>query len=119
MAAFPSLSVDPNYPITVTRVDSAIRSPFDGGYEHRRPRYTRDRKRFILQYNALTTDDKDTLQTFLDSTRGTADSFTWTYPNIPNDDYANQDFTVYFDKLPEFRHFAYNRWRTTIELIEK
>ena len=112
MAVFPTLSVNPDYPIKERREDSTLRSDFEGGYEHTRPRYTRTRKSFTLRYKALPTTDKDTLDNFLDTVKGGADSFIWTHPVY------NTQHEVRFVKPPEFEYVGYGLWNVELELRE-
>ncbi len=83
MPSFPSLSKDPSWPMDPDGEieDSTIRSPFEGGYELTRPRFTRDRRKWGVRYVMLSSSDASTLRTFEKTTvRGGADSFTWTHP---------------------------------------
>lgn len=83
MAAFPTLSKKPNYPLDPDGEleDVVIRSPQTAGYEQTRPRTTRARRSFGVNYKALKDVDVDLLRTFERVTlRNGADQFTWTHP---------------------------------------
>ncbi len=77
MAIYPTLSRNPSLPLGETKHDSTIKSDFEGGYLHTRPRFTRERGIWELNYNYMFTSDKDTLSSFVDSVKGAADSFYW------------------------------------------
>lgn len=116
MAVFPTLSINPSYPLDETREDSVIRSIFEGGYEYTRPRFTRIRRTWTLKYELLSQADKDALDNFLVTVRGGADAFLWTHP------VTNQTYNVRFVKPPTFSLSKYadgsHRYDVTIELRE-
>lgn len=77
MANFPTLSKLPS-DISDKYIDKTIVGEFEGGYEHTRPRHTRNRQQFTVKYLYLKSADKTLLETFWKTTvRGMADSFTW------------------------------------------
>lgn len=83
MAAFPTLSRAPSFPIDPDGEleDTVIRSPQTAGYDQTRPRTTRVRRNFGVSYRALGATDESTLRAFEVTTlRNGADSFTWTHP---------------------------------------
>lgn len=83
MANFPTLSRVPSYPLDPDGEleDVVIRSPQTGGYNQTRPRTTRARRNFGVNYKALKDVDVNLLRTFETTTlRNGADSFTWTHP---------------------------------------
>lgn len=81
MSAFPSLSINPVYPISESREDSTIKSDQEAGYQITRQRYSRVRKKWNLTYQYLVDADYTALTTFIDVTvKGGADMFTWTHP---------------------------------------
>ncbi len=83
MPAFPTLSRNPSYPLDPDGVleDVVIRSPQTSGYEQTRPRSTRARRNFGLNYINLASADEALLRTFEVTTlRNGADSFLWTHP---------------------------------------
>lgn len=81
MADFPTLSIYPEFPLKEDREDSIYRSPFEGGYQHTRRKYTRLRRKYNLSYKNLTEADKTLLTTFFDTTvNGGATAFNWTNP---------------------------------------
>lgn len=112
MPIFPTLSQKPEYPLSEEREDSTIRSQFEGGYEHTRPRFTRIRKTFGLKYSMLPDADKTTLDDFITTVKGSADAFTWTHPK-----YGTQH-NVRFTKPPKFEYVQHGYWNVEIELRE-
>jgi phage-related protein len=94
MANFPTLSSPPAFGQSQENEDSVLKSDFEGGYVHTRPRFTRLRKKFSgVVYHVMTDTDKSTLDTFESVTvRGGADSFVWTDPK------STTSYTVRFTK---------------------
>ena len=66
-------------------IDHKISHTSEGGYDHRRPRYRKNKRSFEVTYDLLPTADKDLLINFYDSV-GTYKGFNWTH----------QDGTVFF-----------------------
>ena len=83
MPAFPTLSIGPTFPLDPDGVieDAVIRSPMTAGYTQTRPRFTRTRRSFGVNYRDLPDADVETLKTFERTTlRNGSDSFTWVHP---------------------------------------
>lgn len=81
MASFPTLSLNPEYPLKEDREDAVIRTPMEGGYQVTRRRFTRTRRKFTLTYKNLVAADVVLLRTFYDTTTaGGSVSFDWTNP---------------------------------------
>lgn len=83
MTAFPTLSLPCSYPIDPDGVpeDVILRSPQEAGYEQTRPRTTRARLNFGVNYIGMVPADEALLRAFYTTTlRNGADSFTWTHP---------------------------------------
>ena len=73
----PSFPLDPDGELE----DVAIRSPQASGYEQTRPRTTRARRNFGVNYIALPDVDTALVRTFEQTTlRNGADAFQWTHP---------------------------------------
>lgn len=80
--SFPTLSMGPRFPIDPDgELDDAIlRTPTDAGYEQTRPRFTRARRSWGLNYRLGDT-DASALRTFEQTTlHNGADPFSWTHP---------------------------------------
>lgn len=112
MPTYPTLNQKPQYPLDEDREDSAIKSDFEGGYQHTRPRYTRVRRIFDIKYINLSDADKTTLETFINTVKGSANSFTWTHPK------TSTTYTVRFDKPPKFTYVHYGLWNVEFKLNE-
>lgn len=83
MAAFPTLSRAPSYPLDPDGEveDVIMRSQAEAGYEQTRPRSTRARRNFGLSYQNIPDADIATLRAFeITTLHNGADSFTWTHP---------------------------------------
>lgn len=83
MPNFPALSTPPSYPIDPDGEieDAILRSPMEAGYEQTRPRTTRARRSFGINYIGLKSADEALLRAFeITTLRNGADSFNWTHP---------------------------------------
>jgi hypothetical protein len=81
--AFPSLSRPPSFPIDPDGdlEDGVLRSPSDAGYVQTRPKFTRARRSWGVNYISLPDTDVALLRTHeTTTTRNGADSFVWTHP---------------------------------------
>lgn len=96
MATFPTLSIYPSFPLDEQREDATIRSQFEAGYEHTRPRFTRARYTWIVNYNMLPSTDKTTLEAFVTTVREGADVFNWTNP------VDSAAYSVTFSQIPKY-----------------
>lgn len=81
MAAFPTLSKVPAYPLGEESEDAVIRSSSEAGYQITRPRFTKVRRKFEVKYEDCTQTDKNSLDTFYYTTLGNGSAiFQWTHP---------------------------------------
>jgi len=90
MATFPVLSRVPGYPLDPDGEldDAAVRSPFDAGYEQTRPKFTRARRTWGINYRNLPDADVAILRAFeLVTLVNGSDSFTWVHP-LTGDSYG-------------------------------
>lgn len=110
MANYPTLSTAPSYPIVEQRSDPTIKSEFDSGYMQTRPRYTRKKMVFNVNYDDIPNSDKGTLETFVDTVRGGADYFNWTHP------LTSTVYSVRFKETPQFELKLLNRWAVSFVL---
>lgn len=104
-----NLSVNPEYPLSEELEDNTIRSEFEGGYEHTRPRFTRNRKTFGLNYRYITDADKTTIENLFNAVRG-ADMFTWLHPK------TNSAHIVRFVEPPKFEYVQFGYWNANLIL---
>ena len=109
--AFPSISRD-TLSVDVEYVDNKIQGVSEDDYVSRRPRTTRNTKKFMVTYDLLPTADRDALVTHYSSV-GMHTAFSWT-------DNESNTYTVYYNKPLKFR-LAFPGWYKidTIELIEQ
>ncbi len=82
MPTFPTLSKAPVYPLSWSKEDNTIRTPFEAGYQQTRSRFTRTRRKWAIQYENLTSADAVLLDAFADGDDidGATGSFTWVEP---------------------------------------
>jgi hypothetical protein len=108
--AFPTLSVNPTYPYSVTPEDDGIKSEAEFGYVHGRRRFTKTRKVHSVRYQMMTNADKALLQTHVESV-GIYATFSWTDP-------LGSSHTVRYVQIPTFTMDFYDHWSTEFELRE-
>ena len=115
MAAFPTLTIGPSYPLDPDGEleDATLRSPFEGGYELTRQKFTRTRRSWGVRYEALGQTDKDSLVTFeKDTVKGGADSFTWTHPK------TSTVYTVRFTGPVKYAYVTFGIYSVSFMLRE-
>jgi hypothetical protein len=114
---FPTLSILPTYPLKEDREDSVIRTKPEEGYQITRRKYSREKRKFTLEYKNLTQTDKDLLTTFFDTTVGIIKPFSWTNPS------TSALHTVTFTRPMSFNLDSYGgggyKYSTTVELQEQ
>ena len=86
--AFPTLTRNP-LKVQVEYRENKVGNISEDNYVSRRPRVTRDVKKFIVDYDLLPTTDRDALITHFESV-GLHTSFSWT-------DNESNNHTVYYD----------------------
>ena len=78
---FPTLSINPSFPLDETAEYRTLKSPSEDGYTITRPQWTKSKKSWHIVYKVLSNSDYTSLKTFfLDSAKGGALSFNWTNP---------------------------------------
>lgn len=76
MATFPA--IDPTYPLSLRKQPRVVSATFGDGYSMDQPDgINSNLRRFDLTFERVTGTNKDTIDTFLDSQKGTI-SFDWT-----------------------------------------
>jgi hypothetical protein len=96
---FPELSRKPALKTKTTTLDPTLRDSYENGMESTRARYTRQRRQWDVQIEALTPDDKTALDNFvrLQAVYGAVRFF---FPNpLDKDDV----WTVRFSTLPSYQ----------------
>lgn len=101
--AYPTFSQYSILSISFELENNVISSPLDAGYELRRPRFTRSRKTISVDYEILSTSDKEALLTHY-NTVGLATSFTFT-------DVNNNSYTVYFTQPLKYKEVMPGWWK--------
>ena len=91
--AFPILSRGPKT-VDVDFEVNEIKSKFESGYEHKRKKFTKTRKKFTVEYDILYSADKDLILAHFDEV-GTYTAFTWT-------DMNDTEFIVFYEKAPKY-----------------
>lgn len=109
---FPDISA-PAYPLKETKEDAVIRSKMEDGTVKQRPRYTRIRKTFEVNWKLLKKEEKTILENFHDvELANGALAFEWTHPLDGTVHY------VHFDQPPSFTLSMTNRWECTCKWSE-
>jgi hypothetical protein len=107
--AFPTLSVNPNYPIEESIESSSIKSKFEAGYVLTRARFTRQRNIFKLSYSLLSNADKILLKAHMDTVLDIS-TFDWTHP------VSSVTYSVRYQSIPQFQYMQYQRWSVSFIL---
>lgn len=99
---FPTLSLKPALPLDFEREDAVLRSESDGGYEMTRPRFTRNRMVFTLQYEDLPMAECLSLDSFyVDDCANGSVIFNWVHPG------TGVSHKVRFKQPPKFSQTSY------------
>jgi len=99
--------------IKETSKRATVRSPFEAGYEQTRSKWTRAVKEWEITWNALSTTDLNTLQTFYETTMESgASRFVWHRPDSSGTTYMVR-FTE--DEM-KFISSRKGYWRGTITI---
>jgi hypothetical protein len=82
MSTFPTFSREVEWEMEEDVLDSTIKSGYESGYVHTRPRFSSDRRVWTnVVYKYLTVSEKDILKAFMATVRMSADIFSWTNPD--------------------------------------
>jgi len=114
MNTFPTLGVPPAYPLDPDgeTEDAVIRSTLEGGYEQTRPRFTRIRRSFGLNYE-LSDADVGVLKGFeIVTLVNGADSFDWVHP------LTNEAYTVRLTAPIKYSKVDYGSSKVTLTVRE-
>ena len=111
MGAYPTLSMNPEFPLDVDVYKPQVRTQFEDGVVQSRARATKARDIFRLVYRSLPEADKVLLKTHFEANVG--GTFSWTNPQ------DSVTYTVRYkdDKLP-LRTIAYKLWHADFILEE-
>lgn len=108
--AYPTLTVNPEFPLGEIPEKAGIVSKSDHGYVHGRRRYTMGRRTFRLVYNTMPTADKEDIDNHFDSV-DIAESFSWTHP------VTSTVYTVRYVEPPEMEYVKPGYWQVRIQLL--
>lgn len=78
---FPTLSINPTYPIHIERLWDTSIMGFGDKIEQRISNHDVVKLAFTVNYDAIETSDKILLENFFESTMGNHKKFTWTNPH--------------------------------------
>ena len=87
-----------------------IRSEMESGIVVTRPRYTRLRRTFTLEWTNLSGTDYRTLRAFYSARKGGGEAFTWRHPK------ENINLTVRFNGEFRAKHTELDFWNLSIKL---
>ena len=90
----------------------ALRSESEAGYTMSRPRFTKSKKSFTLNYTAIKNEDYATLEAFFEANQGS--NFSFSHPIDPSKSYT---VTFAIDEL-KAKPVSAGRCSTVVELIE-
>ena len=114
LPVYPTLSVNPEFPIITEPLwDTSITS-YGGKIEQRKANITQEKLRFRFKYKHINNDDKALLEGFFKSRRGIHEKFTWTNPETA------LQYTVNFkNEALDIQYYRYGIWNIgEIILIE-
>ena len=110
--SFPDVTA-PEYPLKESVEDNLIKSAMENGVVKTRPRFTKVRRSFELEWSLLNDDSKDALeQFFLSKTKCGSLPFKWPHP------YSEKSYVVRFDGPPSFSLKMKDYWQVSIKLQE-
>ena len=107
--AYPTLSVNPNFPIKEGRYQNSIKSKMEAGYVLARARNERILRFFGISYTLLSTADHDLLEAHIAAVQDIT-SFDWTHPR------TSTTYVVRYQTVPEFDYAQYNRFNISFTL---
>lgn len=111
LLVFPNVA-NPVYPLNEGRENPAISSQMENGIVVSRPRFTRIRKKWVLKWTALKTNEYQVLTDFWDKVCGGSLEFQWTHP------VTGVVYTVRFAGDINFHLASHDLWEGEITLQE-
>lgn len=108
-ASFPSQN--PSYPMEMSYVKTKLVSQMEDGVTQVRPKFTKGRRTFKLQWNALPETQYQDFEDYFEANQGK--TFSWTDP------FTTTSYTVYFvDDELKSTAVSYNLRRVSVTLQE-
>jgi hypothetical protein len=115
MYIFPTLSIPPTYPLDESYEDLTIRTGYEAGYDHTRPKYTSAfRKTYEVKYTHITHQDKSLLSIFITTVDEGLSTFTWVNPTK-----VGSNIVVRFGTLPKYSYIKKGYWDCDFTLVEE
>lgn len=109
---FPAIS-SPSWPITRIREDNMLRSQMENGIVQTRPKFTRTKDGWELEWKAMSNTDHSTFVTFFETTLSNgALSFNWTHP-ITN---VTKEYRI--EAPPEESNYDLTWWTVSFTIKE-
>lgn len=110
---FPTGIRNPDYPLDEQLADPTLRSEFEDGSQQTRPKHTRIRRTFSVEWNSLPDGEKELLVDFYCNTvKAGSEAFDW------NDPVSGKQYVVRFGAAPKIKAKMLHYWTVSITLIE-
>lgn len=110
---FPTGIRNPDYPLDEQLADPTLRSEFEDGSQQTRPKHTRIRRTFSVEWNSLPDAEKQMLEDFYcNVAKAGAVAFNWTEP------VSGKRYAVRFGAAPKVKAKMLHYWTVSITLIE-
>ena len=111
---YPTLVRIPSYPIEVSIEDAVLRSDTDSGHVITRPKFTKSRRSFTINYEDAPLSDMTTLEDFYFDDCGNGSAvFNWTRPD------TGQVFVVGFKEPMKSSNVAHGFYNITVVLEQR
>lgn len=110
---FPSNIGNPAYPLGEQPENAVLSSKMEDGTVKTRPKFTRNRATYTLQWPATTNEVRQAFDTFYKTTlKNGALSFNWTHPS------TNESLVVRFTEPPTYSNVYTGYWTISAKLQE-
>lgn len=110
---FPAGIRNPDYPLDEQLADPTLRSEYEDGSQQTRPKFTRIRKIFTVEWNSLPDTEKELLVDFYCNTvKAGAEAFDWMDP------VSGKQYAVRFGAAPKIKAKMLHYYTVSITLNE-
>ena len=110
---FPSNISNPDYPLVETLEDAVLRSNMEDGTVKTRPKFTRNRKTFEVQWNNMLTEEQQVFENFYKNTlKNGSLPFNWTHPK------TGVTYVVIFSEVPSMSLTLLEYWAVSMKIQE-
>lgn len=117
MINFPNIS-KPSYPLSIGLEDNSLKSKFEDGTVQSRPKFTRSRRTFKVNWKSLPNDEYLILEKFIRKTvKYSAETFLWVNPatyNTPEE----ETIEVRIESVGEASMSTLDKWDVELTLQE-